>query len=112
MRQSTRAERRHHVQRLKHNRRNYWGYPNRYRVSPLDSPPLPPVEMDERSLGQVVHTPQLCSCYGCGNTRHNTGGWTPTIQELRWFEQYREQVEEAEDDLDERRANQATDQEL
>jgi len=102
MRQSSRAERRHHVQRLKHKRRTYWGYPNNYHVSSLDHPPISPVEMDARQLGQVVSTPQLCSCLGCGNPRHNTAGWTPTIKELRWLQQYREQVEETEEDLKEK----------
>jgi hypothetical protein len=95
---SGRAERRHHVQRLKRSRRHYWGYPNRFTTAYPDLP-VAPVEMDAKRLGMLVATPQLCSCLGCGNARHNTAGWTPTIQERRWFVQYREQIEEAEDDL-------------
>lgn len=93
MEKFNRAVRRFHVARLKQRRKHYWGYPNKYRCSP-DELPLAPAEMDARILGQVVHTPQMCSCLGCGNQRHNTAGWTPTLQELRWLDQYREQLVE------------------
>jgi hypothetical protein len=92
-----RAVRRHHVARLKHKRKHYWGWPNRYKQA-FDDLPRTPVEMPPRILGQVVNTTQLCSCLGCGNQRHNTAGWTPTIQEKRWLVQYREQLDEAEED--------------
>lgn len=95
MRISNRAERRHHVQRLKRNRRNYWGYP-RYTVSVLDFPPVPDEAMGARQLGMVVHTPQLCSCSGCGNTRRHAWfkGERITLEERRWLVQYVEQLEE------------------
>jgi len=95
MRQTNRAERRHHVQRLKRNRRNYWGYP-RYTRSVLDFPPVPDEPMPPRALGQVVHTPQCCSCSGCGNPRRHSWfkGEMLTLQERRSLIQYREQLEE------------------
>lgn len=102
MEKFNRAVRRHHVARLKHSRRFYWGY-RYYRFqqsgSALDEAPRPPEGMSPEVLGKLVHTPQMCSCLGCGNQRRNTAGWTPTLEERRWFEQYREQVEEAEEDL-------------
>jgi hypothetical protein len=98
-----RATRRHHVQRLKKARRYYWGFGRssyRHNGSAIDRAPSPPKGMDDRLLGKILNTPQLCSCLGCGNQRHNTAGWTPTLQEQRWAVQYREQLEEAEKDLD------------
>jgi hypothetical protein len=95
---STKAERIHHVFRLKHKRRNYWGYP-RYTSSALDHPPVPDEPMDARCLGMVVSTPQLCSCSGCGNTRRHAWfkGDRITLQEKRWLTQYREQLDEVND---------------
>lgn len=89
-----RAVRRFHVARLKRTRKNYWGYPNNYHVG-RDEPPVTPIGMSPAQLGKMVQNPQMCSCLGCGNQRHNTAGWTPTLQEKRWFIQYQEQVEEA-----------------
>lgn len=102
MEKFNRAVRRHHVARIKHNRKHYWGYPNRHRQR-RDELPQSPVEMEPRILGKVLRTPQLCSCWACGNQRHNTGGWTPTINERRWLDQYREQVAETEEDRDQTR---------
>ena len=97
MRTSDRATRRHHVQRLKRNRKHYWGYP-RSSWSSLDFCTLPPAEMSARDLGKVLHTPQLCSCPGCGNSRRHA--WFKaerlTLQERRWLIQYSEQLDEIE----------------
>jgi hypothetical protein len=107
MEKFNRAVRRHHVARLKHKRQYYWGYGTRgHSGCALDEPPGPPERMDEKVLGKVVQTPQMCSCLGCGNQRHNTAGWEPTLQERRWFQQYREQVGEAQDDLSDADADQ------
>lgn len=55
---SKRAQRRHHYQRLKSKRKNYWnhGY-NTYETT------------EEVLSGKVVDTPKVCSCYMCGNPR-------------------------------------------
>jgi hypothetical protein len=108
MEKFNRAVRRHHVARLKNSRRFYWGYGNNgYRSwsRARGEAPRPPEAMSAKVAGKLVHTPQMCSCLGCGNERHNTAGWTPTLQEKRWFKQYREQVEEAEEDSEARRDN-------
>ena len=52
-----RAQRRHHTQRLKQNRRKYWG-------SKSD---------DQRLLGLAFSTPKPCSCWMCGNPRKHWG---------------------------------------
>lgn len=56
-----RAIRRHHAQRLRKNRKHYYGYDQS------------PVEFLDRALGMVVHTAKLCSCYACGNSRNFYG---------------------------------------
>ena len=58
----TRALRRHHSRRLKRNRKNYY---NRI--------------LTPRQLGMAVTTPQVCSCWACGNQRILDG---ETRQEL------------------------------
>lgn len=67
MKDMKRALRRHHVARLKKTRRWYHGRD---------------LWADGRLIGMAVHTPQLCSCWGCGNQRRYFG---PTIQELRYL---------------------------
>ncbi|WP_404833422.1 hypothetical protein [Alcaligenes nematophilus] len=47
---STRAVRRAHVERLKKQRRFWWGR-----------------ELTGKELGRVVETPKPCSCWMCGN---------------------------------------------
>ena len=64
-----RAERRHHLNRLKKKRSKYWGW--RY-----EDYPMPP-----KSLGIVAHTPCTCSCNGCGNPRKHFG--LKTLQERK-----------------------------
>lgn len=64
-----RALRRHHMQRLKAKRRNYhsWSHDDE--------------EITPRLAGMFYHTPQLCSCCGCGNPRKHFG--EKSIQERR-----------------------------
>lgn len=71
-----RAVRRHHVERLKQSRKYFWG---RQRLT------------DPRRLGILVHTPKLCSCYGCGNQRKYKG---LSISELRDLEQMMSDLED------------------
>ena len=60
----TRAQRRHHEQRLKAVRKHYH---NANRLSP-------------RHQGKAYHTPCLCSCWMCGHQREGHG---PNMQEVR-----------------------------
>jgi hypothetical protein len=64
MKDMSRALRRHHAARLKRARRFYSGLDNL---------------ADPRRYGMVLHTPALCSCWMCGNSRRYTG---PTRAEL------------------------------
>lgn len=57
MKLSLRALRRHHTRRLKNNRKNYYGRALKH----------------GSELGKVVTTPQVCSCWGCGNQRFIEG---------------------------------------
>lgn len=59
----SRAERRHHIERLKEARKGYWGYGNPRARGPE--------KMDAKLLGKVVKNPQVCSCPGCGNSRRH-----------------------------------------
>lgn len=61
---SSRAIRRHHIERLKKARKNYFNG-----------------DLDERELGKVVSTPKPCSCHMCVNERKVSG--VKTIQERR-----------------------------
>jgi hypothetical protein len=66
----------HHRNRLKHNRRFYWGrdkYPN------------------TKPLGFVINTPAPCSCPMCGNDRRYEG---KSINERRFDEYSRAQIDE------------------
>jgi hypothetical protein len=69
-----RALRRHHRARLKKARQFYWG--NGFAGGRQWTP---------RSLGMVVHTPQMCSCLGCGNLRRWMG--ERTMQERRVYQE-------------------------
>lgn len=72
---SARAERRHHVERVKAARRSYWGRGGgRARAEPLD----------ERQLGMVAATPKVCGWACCGNPRRWAG--EQSFQELRLFQ--------------------------
>lgn len=61
----SRAERIHHRERLKRQRRNYWGRD---------------LSDDPKSLAKVVKCPQVCSCNVCGNQRKHEG---ETMQERK-----------------------------
>ena len=63
----SRAQRRHHRERLKNKRRYHWG---------RDLMAEPEV------LARTVNTPKPCSCLLCGNRRKHAGG---TLQERRIF---------------------------
>jgi hypothetical protein len=65
----SRSLRRHHMERLKANRKRYWGRGGQGA----------PDSMSEKDLGMVVHTAALCSCFMCGNARKYFG--KPTLQE-------------------------------
>ena len=88
MERFNRAVRRHHIARLKQKRKHYWGYGRR--VEHGES------SMNAMQLGKVVQYPQVCSCGGCGNARR--WPWMNeaehTLQERRYFDQYREQLDE------------------
>lgn len=71
-----RALRRHHTARIKRNRQYYWGRgkPNEqmvdvnrdtYRLNPVGGVTV----LADKYLGLVVNTPQVCSCFRCGNPR-------------------------------------------
>ncbi|SFM71240.1 hypothetical protein SAMN04487963_3473 [Marinobacter zhejiangensis] len=58
MKDTKRALRRHHVKRIKKDRRNYWGGHARQSV---------------KVLGKCSRTPCVCSCYLCGHKRKHFG---------------------------------------
>lgn len=103
MRVSDRSERRHHIERLKKSRKNYWGYPRKY-YQHREELPVTPEQMDARQLGKVVQYPQACSCCGCGNARRWPGinEGERSLDERRQLDMYREQIEE---DCDRREKN-------
>lgn len=91
-----RALRRHHVGRLKRNRKGYWGYGVRRQDRGFDTLPSAPAPMSDAQLGKVVQNPQMCSCMGCGNARRILGGTGWTRQESRNWQNYLEGLEELE----------------
>lgn len=93
LKDQSRALRRHHLQRLKHVRKFYWGYGRHYGTEGLS-------QMDARQLGKVVQNPQMCSCACCCNNRRVLGGQRLTLAELRYNINYREQLDEAINDHD------------
>ncbi|WP_087863462.1 hypothetical protein [Comamonas thiooxydans] len=64
--ETMRALRRHHEERIKSNRQNYWG--------------LGTVASD-RMKGKIARTPKQCSCVQCSNPRQGNGNLT--LQEQR-----------------------------
>ena len=62
MEKHNRAVRRHHVERLKKNRKNYWGY-GYGRTG----------ELSKRQLGIIVTTPEVCACWMCNRPRKAFG---------------------------------------
>lgn len=73
----TRAERRHHLERLRYKRGRHAGRDLRH---------------SRRELGKALASPCPCSCYLCGNTRHHHG---PTLQEARAADTMAQQLAEA-----------------
>ncbi len=72
----SRALRRHHRERLKKTRQDYWGHrPMAYQ---------PERNWHPRSLGILTRTPHPCSCPMCGNPRRCFG--ERSIQERRWMQ--------------------------
>ena len=94
-----RAQRRQDIARLKRNRKNYWGFPNRWSAH-YSEPPVAPVPMSAAQLGKVVQYPKSCSCAGCCNVRRapnmNEGGKGWTRQEIRHWHNYIEGLTELE----------------
>ncbi len=74
MKDFSRAIRLHHIERLKHNRKNYYGHHRVYGKEGI-------THMSAKELNRVVFTPALCSCPKCGNPRKFFGELT--IQERR-----------------------------
>lgn len=62
MKDSSRAIRRHHVARLKNNRKNYYGTNRVYGTEGI-------TQMTPDRLGKVSQYPKDCSCPMCGNPR-------------------------------------------
>lgn len=60
---SKRGIRIHHHERLKKNRKNYWGG-----------------NLSDKHNGMVADTPKICSCWMCGNARKI---WGKSISEIR-----------------------------
>ncbi len=81
----SRALRRHHRERLKKNRKNYWGYGQQgWRTAET--------EMSEATAGIVINTPTPCSCWMCGNPRK---AWCEiTMQEKKALDNYKNNMEE------------------
>lgn len=78
MQRFNRAERRHQAARLKRARRRYWGmWMPMFRFDP-ENP------HDIHRLGKILHTPQCCSCLGCGNQRQYEG--VTRAERLQLFE--------------------------
>jgi hypothetical protein len=76
------------VSLLKKSRSHYWGYSHLGLSTDV---------MDARQRGKVSQYPQACSCNGCCNERRNT--YAPkaekrTRAERRYFQNYREQLDE------------------
>jgi hypothetical protein len=90
-----REDRRFQIERLKNNRKGYWGYGFGRGTKYIE----PPDPMSPKQLGVVVQTPHPCSCRACGNQRRtgNNGLERLTLQEHRWLQQYKEQISELED---------------
>ena len=69
MKNMSRAIRRHHIVRLKHNRKHYWS-----------KDVMTPIQQ-----GKVSQYPKPCSCVMCGNERKHFK--SKTIQEKRFLQE-------------------------
>lgn len=72
----SRAYRRFQIERLKKNRKNYYGAGRIYAGEPV-------YVLSARSLAMAVNNPAACSCLTCGNPRRLNG---LSIQEKRLFQ--------------------------
>jgi hypothetical protein len=94
-----RAQRRQDIARLKRNRRNYWGFPDKWAAHRGEAP-VAPTQMTPAQLGKVVQYPQACSCAGCCNVRRapnmNDAGKGWTRQEICHGQNYLEGLAELE----------------
>jgi len=68
MREGSRADRRHHAERLKTKRRWYWSV----------------WKKTDRQIGMLLHTAAMCSCHMCGNPREH---WKQKSMQERRFDQ-------------------------
>jgi hypothetical protein len=84
---SKRAERRHHYQRLKAKRKDYWINKNWTWISDEDM---------KIRIALTVNTPKRCSCDMCGNQRNAFWGSKKNLtnQELKAEVDFDEQVDE------------------
>jgi hypothetical protein len=98
MKDLKRGIRRAHRDRLKKNRKNYWG---RYQINQYTDP------LTECQLNRIVDTPKSCSCQMCKNKRRssfNKGLFKLTVQERKFLESWKEkeyeiQIEEGYSDF-------------
>lgn len=91
-----RATRRHHQNRLKKNRRNYWGYGKHGWRAYCEHERGSLYEMPNNYVGMVLQHPCVCSCSMCGNPRRH-GGWAGeriTMQERRADDDFKDQMDD------------------
>lgn len=105
MKDLKRSIRRHHIERLKNNRKHYWGYGVPHYQTIVDKwygiGDMTRIlvqkkgirEMDARQSSFVVKNPASCSCYGCSNSRKHHG---MSLQEIR----FHQSADDQERDLD------------
>jgi len=99
-----RALRRHHYDRIKKKRQYHWGYGRKERW--VGWPPAEAGEinfMSPRTAGIVINTPAPCSCSMCQNPRR-VGGWNGyrlTRQELKIEDILKEELKELDVTCDE-----------
>ena len=90
---TTRAERRHHRERLKKKRQYHWGYGHKDEWMGRTPPEAGDINyMSAKISGMVSRTPTTCSCGMCGNPRNK--GWDNpnTMQERKANEDYEDQI--------------------
>lgn len=60
------AKRRHHIERIKNNRKDYWGR-----------------RLEGKELSKIVNTPNPCNCWMCRNPRKTFGNKDRLAREVR-----------------------------
>lgn len=83
MRQSKRALRRHHLKRIK----TKW----LKKVKARGQVTYASGNSEEKYVGMLARTPQMCSCYGCSGSRRHHG---KTLKEIRFDLSLNEGLEE------------------